>query len=256
MDQCDPYVAPESDEQFIALWSHHIKQIINNFEWGGVRHVAVAQAEDLYQELMLDWFGKGYLSVYNGTSRYTNPRTGAQVRGTFRNFVFQFVFRRLLNWRDQFNRQVYKISTEYVVTEPGDKACKLVEGGVSYVTRRRFTRHIAMQDLVDDENKEYLFQDRGKTPDTVVADIDSMKHRCGVVYNELLKMKVVSKRDFAKLFRCLVQMAVQQDVVKQADIAVQFDCSPSTISLMVKQLQAIPAVRNFQQQLERDLVCG
>ena len=250
------YTAPVSNPAFIGEYTPFIKKIIYGFDWGGVRHVATAQADDTYQDLMLSWVAGNYLGVYDSSSSYLNPRTGKHVRCTFRNFVYQFTVRRLFNWRDQFNRQVYQIKTECVVADPNDKACAMEVNGVRYVYRKKFLRNVSMQELLYDEDREFLFEDGAKSPADSIADKDNLKRRCEFVYRELGKMRVVSKRDYAKLFLFIVRMSCERGKgVLQADLAVEFDVSASTISLMVKQMRSIPVIREFRQTVENDLIC-
>ena len=250
------YTAPVSNQAFIEEYTLFIKQIIRGFDWGGVRHVATAQAEDIYQELMLSWVGRNYLDIYDSSSCYMNPRTGKHVRCSFRNFVYQFTIRRLFNWRDQFNRQVYQIKTECVEADSSDKTCAMEVGDIRYVYRKKFIRNVSMQELVYDEDKEVLFEDNAKSPADSIADIDNLKHRCRSVYMELRKMRVVSKRDYAKLFLYIVRMSYERGKgVLQADLAKEFGVSASTISLMVKQMRSIPIIREFRQTVENDLIC-
>lgn len=250
------YTAPVSNQVFIEEYTPFIKQTIYGFDWGGVSHVAIAQAEDTYQDLVLSWVTKNYLGIYDSSSCYLNPRTNKHVRCTFRNFVFQFIIRRLFNWRDQFNRQVYQIRTEYVEAGPNDQTCAMEVNGIRYVYRRKFIRNVSMQELLFDENKEFLFEDVAKSPANNVIDRDNLRCRCEFVYTELRKMRVVSKRDYAKLFLYIVRMSCEQGKgVLQSDLALEFGVSASTISLMIKQMRSIPVIREFRQTVENDFIC-
>ena len=257
MEQKDSkYAAPASNQVFIEEYTPLIKQIIYGFDWGGVRYAAMAQVDDTYQDLMLSWVAGNYLGVYDSSSRHRNPRTGKCVRCTFRNFVYQFTVRRLFNWRDRFNRQVYRIRTECAVAGPDDPVCAMEVNGIRYVYRKKFIRNVSMQELLCDEGKEVLFEDDAKSPADSIADKDNLKRICEFVYIELRKMRVVSKRDYAKLFLYIVRMSHEQGKgVLQADLADEFGVSASTISLMIKQMQAIPVIRVFRQLVENDLIC-
>ena len=250
------YTAPASNDKFIEEYTEFIKQIIYGFNWGGVKHVAYAQAEDLYQDLMLSWIVGSYLDVYDSTSHYLNPRTGKHVKCTFKNFVYQFTSRRLFNWRDQFNRQVYRIRTEAVIAEDKDEACDMEVNGIKYVYKKKFIRNIAMQEIIDsNDDRQFTFEDKHENPTKDIDDIDCLKSRCVAVHSKLKEMRVVSKRDYAKLFLCICRMSSEQGTgVLQTALADEFGVSASTISLMVKQMRSIPVVREFKSVVENDII--
>lgn len=255
------YSPPDTDDDFIRDWSPFIRATIDRFNWGGVQHVANASAEDIYQDLILDWIARDYLHVYNSTILFNCRRRGRKVRCTFRNFAYQFVSQRLLSVRDKFNRQSFCIRTELVPTIDQEDFHELIMNGVRYVYKRKFIRHIRIDDKIANSSSDNdstigdLLESRHGDHVEGICAVECFKRRCTDVYTELRKMRVVSKRNFAKLFLAMVKITwVTNKKVQQAELAGLFEVSTSTISLMIKQMRSIPIVREFEHNMAYDAI--
>lgn len=259
------YCPPATNDLFIAQYAGFIRRIITAFDWGGVKHLAVDQADDIFQELMIDWCtprddGRDYLHIYDPVQTFTNKRTGRQTRCTFDNFVYQFTSRRLLSWRDKLNRQAYHFTTECVPSETERGFSEVMINGIRFIYKRRFIANKSADDFASDQDGDRMsfvdiIADKTEPHDDVLAAIENFKLMCTTVYGQLQKIRVVSKRDYAKLFYHMVRLTMEQgDQVQQSQLADIFEVSTSTISLMIKQMRNIPAVRDFEVRLRESFV--
>ncbi len=254
------YSAPGTNEEFVELYGSFIRMVIVRFDWGGIRSHCSSQFDDIFQELLMSWVGGSYLEVYDSRERFYNKRTGEEVRSSFRNFLFQFVVQRLLSWRDKLNRQVFHIKTIAVQSDLGEGICPpVIIDDVRYIYRRKFVRLLSMDDPVGNEDYGNITRgdcigDGRQTPYEQVAAFYDFRKRCEDVIVELSKHVVISKRDYAMLFKRMVYHTWRgkDDKVLQAVLAADFGVSTSTISLMLGFLKDMPVMRNFRDRLMED----
>jgi DNA-directed RNA polymerase specialized sigma24 family protein len=199
---------PESYEEFLddrqpyRSWCFHLLL---------TRGVPIDDAEAALQDLLLDFWEKQYLEVYD------------PARGTFDTFLFAFVERRSRHHKDALYRRLrWELSTEQPMAEN--------EYGV-----------LTLGDTIEAPPNELVEEDDYFSFETSMA--------VRTVYQRLRERPVMRGKDYAKLFRTMLGHLVAYDRIDYGLVSRVMGLSSPTIWRMRNQMVVFPEMVEFRQSL-------